>query len=191
MKNPKQLIHSALLMLAWSCSAAASQSCLQEHSSTRLATLRINTCLLARAGAEDKPPIAVAIRQTVRNISAKPISMQVFDAPLWRAGIEIYVGSNPVSRPLPDPLAADEGEWPTFTYQRLEPGAEVQFEYQIDELLQKPPRKKTDYTIAINTRFQYRFLDEPEGKEYQLRHQEELLRNETVLPGWFFNVRLR
>lgn len=184
------LIGFALLIAL--ASASAGDRCLQQHEVIYSEVLRVQTCLVADAIPENEPPVAVSITQTLTNLADRPIELQLYEVGTDQFGIVIFADRRVVSKsmniPVPD---AHDAVHPTFVFHQLAAGESMHLDYLIADFMTEPPQEKMLYTFAINSKFPFRYMNEPKGKAYALRKAEERARKTYQPTRWFNDVRLR
>ncbi|UXI68189.1 hypothetical protein [Tahibacter amnicola] len=190
-------IAQSLVMAVTSLLAAAdvptsSAGCLQTHETVLLETLKTSSCLVpADPAAKDDPPIAIAVRQTLTNVSSRPIEVQLNGHPAARFSIAVYAGSDHVSKLYAPREDSGETDGPLFTFHHLAPGESYEMTYRFTDHLTEAVREGPVYSVALNEGYVYRTMDEPQGKAYLTRKEERQRKQIAPETGWFWNVRLR
>ena len=163
--------------------------CVQSRTEVHNRALSVETCLVGEIGA-DGSAVGRTIVQTPLNVSDQPIELELYENPVDQFQIAIYAGTRVVGKPM-NPVVPDCSTCPqhSFYFRTLAPGESMQLEYPISEFLLEPVDEKLLYTLAINTRFPFRYLHEPKGQAYALRRKEARERNEVRGTDWFRDIR--
>ncbi|MBL8297763.1 MAG: hypothetical protein JNN30_05375 [Rhodanobacteraceae bacterium] len=138
---------------------ATKPDCIERRTTTRLATLEIRTCLYGYAATAQAPARAVEVRQTLTNVSTKPIVLLLSEDPLRRFAPFILAGNE--SRDLHKVPRFPTSEDNTFVepaneYLRLKPRASTELSYRLVDMMIEPPRVTVLYFISARTDFDFR-----------------------------------
>jgi hypothetical protein len=180
-----------LVLLALQASAAWSR-CVHEGRSVRFGTLQVETCLWTDAVGK-KPPIVTELRETLENVSDRPITLELAREPLRRYLVGIYGGGKTLSAELAPPVL--HGPNTTVVQPReairLEPGESTRLTVAFAALMKEPAVRKQRYRIAVTHDYPWRFEDEPAGSAFQRRNEQS--NRERTFPEvlWFEGVRLK
>jgi hypothetical protein len=153
---------TVLLALAWCSLAVTAQTpkCINKQTETRLGTLQVETCLAGTIDNPNKPPLITEVRQTLRNLSDKPIELELFDDVILRlaASISTSADGREVSKrasicPTDTASCMDSG----WGHQLLAPRKEREYRYNITDLMTESPQADVAYFIGVNANYAYRF----------------------------------
>ncbi len=179
-----------LSMIVCFDSAASDVVCLREHEATRLATLRVRTCLLGYPAKEGRAAQATAVRQILTNVGGKPIELILPRERLRLAQLFFTKPDGARVHRFPPNIEAegyvDKGD----RHVRLTAGKSETLNYPFKEFLAEAPIAGLRYSVSARTEYAYRFPGETDLEAFYKRGEEQLARNEVVPRARFADVEI-
>jgi hypothetical protein len=166
-------------------------SCMREQITTYLDSLQVVSCLVA-TNQSFIPPMASHIRQTLTNAGKQVVELELVSNMILRSGITVFKDRNLISKSYVPPTPHDS-KLPRLTVEQhvLKPGEAVVFTYQISDFMNEKPRDDVIYSVGVNAKYPYRYLNEPKGNALLLRLDEGNAKKQYVQNPFFENVRIR
>lgn len=148
-----------LLSAATASVHGSGPECIARHTATRLATLEVATCLYGHPAEGTTPARAIELRQTLTNVSDRPIELVLSQDPLRR--FAPFVWSDQDRRHLHKvphyPGSEDEGfVEPPNEYVRLKPRASTELRFRIVDVMTGPPGASVRYSVSAGTAYDFR-----------------------------------
>jgi hypothetical protein len=179
-----------LSMIVCFDSAASDRVCLREHEATRLATLRVRTCLLGYPAKEGRTAQATAVRQTLTNVGGKPIELVLQQERLRLGQLFVTKPDGVPAHRFPLPIEADGYVYKANRHVRLTAGKSKTLHYRFKEFLAEAPIAGLRYYVSARTEYDYRFPGETDLDALYKRNEEQLARNEVVPRADFDDVEI-
>ncbi|MBL8297767.1 MAG: hypothetical protein JNN30_05395 [Rhodanobacteraceae bacterium] len=139
--------------------SATKPDCIERKTATRLATLEVRTCLYGYAATAQASARAVEIRQTLTNVSTKPIVLLLSQDPLRRHRPTILAGNGTRRLYKVPRIAGSEDDtfvMPANEQVRLKPRASTELSYRLADMMIEPPSATVLYYIGARTNFDFR-----------------------------------
>lgn len=184
-----------LLTLPFAALAAGSVDarCTHEAEGTQLDTLRVATCLWAESRPPKKSPVVTELRETLTNVGAEPIVLELHRDPMLRFRVGVYRGDEDLAIVPPPPvLHGPPDRWAQGREMiPLAPGQSTTLVVAITELMAKAPERKARYRLSVGHSYPWRRPGEPEGQAFRLRLEEANRLRSFPETSWFESVRLK
>ncbi|MBL8297766.1 MAG: hypothetical protein JNN30_05390 [Rhodanobacteraceae bacterium] len=149
----------AALLPAPQAPPAAKLDCIERHTATRLATLEIRTCLYGHAATAQNPARAIEIRQTLINVSTKPIELLLSQDPLRRHNPTIFANTGRRNLyKVPRIPTSEDNTFvePAIDHVRLKPRESTELSYRLVDMMIEPPNATVLYFVSARTDFDFR-----------------------------------
>lgn len=179
-----------LSMIACFDSAASDLVCLREHEATRLATLRVRTCLLGHPAKDGRAAQATGVRQTLTNVGGKPIELVLQQDRLRLAQLFFTKPDGARVHRFPRNPFAEGYVYKSNRHVRLAAGKSTTLSYPFKEFLAEAPIAGLRYSVSARTEYDYRFPGETDLEAFYKRGEEQLARNEVVPRADFDDVEI-
>jgi hypothetical protein len=179
-----------LSMIVCFDSAASDLVCLREHEATRLATLRVRTCLLGYPAKEGRAAQATAVRQTLTNVGGKPIELILPRERLRLAKLFVTKPDAVPAHRFPSRIDADGYVYKGDVHVRLTAGKSKTLHYPFKEFLAEAPIAGLRYFVSAGTEYNYRFPGETDLDALNKRNEEQVARNEVMPMADFADVEI-
>ncbi|MBL8297765.1 MAG: hypothetical protein JNN30_05385 [Rhodanobacteraceae bacterium] len=172
---------------------AVKPDCIERHTATRLATLEIRTCLYGYAATAQAPARAVEVRQTLTNVSAKPIELLLSQDPLRCHNPTILAknGRRHLHKVPRIPTSEDDTfVEPANDQVRLKPRASTELSYRLVDMMIQPPSATVLYFVSARTDFDFRRDGErlTDRDVTRARFDEEVAAGGLIMPPFFSDV---
>lgn len=181
----------ALTVISFRC-GAAEPVCIREHDTTRLATLRIHTCLLGYPAEGDHAAQSIGVRQTLTNVSGKPITLILSTDTLRRAGILVLGQGSKAMHRSPSAIDAPGYVARDNEYVHLAPNEKKELTYSLAEVLAQAPARGSRYFITVRTDYDYRTVGEKDDLAAMRKRTAEAEQRGDYTPSAdFHNIEIR